>query len=243
MYIEIIILNIVVIILLWLLIIPRMIHKNLESFQSALVDKHYEEVDTMYQTMRAWKHDYHNHIQTMEALLQLERTDELEKYLNEMKSDLASMEVIIKTGNAKADAILNSKLSLMKSYNISVDVTAIVPSKIPIKGTELSVLIGNILDNAIEACVKIEEDKERFIRIYIDIMKGQFYISVTNSMKSKVALIGNSIISTKGSDHGFGLRSVDRIVKKYNGYINRQCEVGVFATEVLIPLDVIPLEI
>jgi sensor histidine kinase regulating citrate/malate metabolism len=214
-----------------------MIHKNLETFQNDLVDKHYEEVDTMYQTMRAWKHDYHNHIQTMEALLRLERTDELEKYLNEMKLDFASMEVIINTGNAKADAILNSKLSLMSNYNIAVDVTAIVPNKIPIKGTELSVLIGNILDNAIEACVKIEDESERFIRIYIDILKGQFYISVTNSMKDKAAMIGNRIISTKGTNNGFGLWSIDRIVMKYNGYINRQCEEGVFATEVLIPLE------
>ena len=228
---------IIIIVLSWFVILPRLIRKNIESFQNDLVDKHYEEVDTMYQTMRAWRHNYHNHIQTMEAFLELSRMDELQKYLNEMKSDMASMEVVLRTGNTKADAILNSKIALMKKHNISLDVTAIVPKEIPIKGTELSVFIGNLLDNALDACLKIEDERKRFIRIYIDILKGQFYISVTNSMVGKASKLGNNYLSNKGLNHGYGLWSVDQIVKKYNGFVNRQCEEGVFATEVMIPLD------
>lgn len=221
---------------IWGLLLPRFINKKVAEFQNELVDKHYEEVENMYRTMRAWKHDYHNHIQTMEAYISLGQQEELKKYLDDMNDGLSAMEVILRTGNVKADAILNSKIALMKAYQIRIDATAIVPEDIPIKGTELSVLIGNLLDNAMEACLRIDDKSERFVRIYIDILKEQLYISVTNSMAGKAKRLGGVFVSAKGNNHGFGLGSIDKIAKKYGGYINRQTEEGVFATEVMLPL-------
>ncbi|MDP4087994.1 MAG: GHKL domain-containing protein [Bacillota bacterium] len=239
MHMEIVVVIIVFILLnlvLWGLFLPYFINKKVASFQNDLVDKHYEEVENMYRTMRTWKHDYHNHVQAMEAYISLGQMEELKEYLKDMHAELTEMEVLLHTGNVKADAILNSKIVLMKSYDILVDVTAIVPENIPIKGTELSVLIGNLLDNAMEACLRIDDKSARFVRIYIDILKGQLYICVTNSMAGKARRMGNIFISMKGGSHGFGLGSVDKIVRKYGGYINRQTEEGVFATEIMLPL-------
>ena len=70
----------------------------------------------------------------------------------------------------------------------------------------------------------------------IDIVKKQLYISVTNSMMGKAGRIGGSFLSTKQGHQGFGLLSIDSIVAKYHGYLNRQTEEGVFATEVMLPL-------
>ena len=80
------------------------------------------------------------------------------------------------------------------------------------------------------------EEGERFIRIYIDIIKKQLYISVTNSTKGMAKKIGGIYLSQKPGHHGFGLQRIDNIVTKYNGYMNRQSEKGVFATEVMLPL-------
>lgn len=99
-----------------------------------------------------------------------------------------------------------------------------------------SVLIGNLLDNAMEACLQISNPKERFIRIYIDIVKKQLYISVTNSMQGRAKKNGMQFLSTKSGVHGFGLLRIDRIVAKYGGFLNRQNEEGVFATEVMLPI-------
>ena len=99
----------------------------------------------------------------------------------------------------------------------------------------LSVLIGNLMDNAMEACSHVEE-KERFIRVYIDVIKKQLYISVTNSMLGSAKRMGNYFISEKQGNHGFGLLRIDDIVSKHGGYINRQTEDGVFATEVMLPV-------
>lgn len=82
----------------------------------------------------------------------------------------------------------------------------------------------------------MEESDRRFIRIYIDIVKKQLYISVTNSMKGRARKNGLQYLSTKSGMHGFGLLRIDSIVSKYEGFINRQNEDEVFATEVMLPL-------
>lgn len=84
--------------------------------------------------------------------------------------------------------------------------------------------------------MQIPEEKDRFIRIYIDIVKKQLYLSVTNSMEGTARKTGNLFLSNKQGNHGFGLLRIDSIVAKYNGFINRQTENGVFATEVMLPL-------
>ncbi|MNL84219.1 hypothetical protein D3C87_2121210 [compost metagenome] len=69
-------------------------------------------------------------------------------------------------------------------------------------------------------------------------LKEQLYISVTNSVCGEIRKQGKAYLSTKNSEtHGFGLMRMDRIVAKYNGYLNRQNEEGVFATEVMLPLS------
>ena len=167
--------------LLWIFFMPWYVNHRLSRFQNDLVNRHYDEVNTMYRKMRGWRHDYHNHIQTLKAYMSLEQYDETMQYLNRLDDDLTCVDTLLKTGNVMVDAILNSKLTLIQEQNIRVDATAAVPEDISISGIDLSVIIGNLLDNAMEACMKLP-DKERFIRIYIDIIKKQLYISVTNSM-------------------------------------------------------------
>lgn len=223
---------------LWLFFMPWYVDKKISGFQNELVGKHYAEVETMYRKMRGWRHDYHNHIQVLKAHMEFGAYDEAEQYLDMLNNDLTMVDTVVKTGNVMVDAILNSKLTMIKEKGIDVDTTAIVPQEVPFSGIDLSVLIGNLLDNAMEACMQMSDEENRFIRIYIDIVKKQLYISVTNSMKGKAKKNGVQYLSTKEGVHGFGLWRIDRIVTKYGGFINRQNEEGVFATEVMLPLIV-----
>lgn len=221
---------------LWWWFLPRMVDKKISRFQNDLVSKYYDEIEVMYRKMRGWRHDYHNHIQVLKANLSLGQQEQALYYLDRLDEDLSSVDTYLRTGNVMVDAILNSKLSLIQEKNISVDATAIVPQDINISGIDLSILIGNLLDNAMEGCMRIPEEKDRFIRIYVDIVKKQLYISVTNSMKGKGKKAGGRFVSDKQGTHGFGLIRIDGIVSKYHGYLNRQTENGVFATEVMLPL-------
>lgn len=218
-------------------ILIKLVDKRISNYQNDLISKQYKEVENIYNQMRGWKHDYHNHIQVMKAYLALEKYSQMDKYLDDFAKDLTSIDTIIKTGNVMVDSILNSKLSMAISQDISINSKGIVPKTLNIADIDLCVIIGNLMDNAIEATIKLENPKDRFIRVYLREMKEQLYISVTNSVGGETKKINFQYISTKlGMNHGFGLKRVDSIVNKYDGFINRQNEEGVFATEVILPL-------
>ena len=223
----------------------RLIDRRIAEYQNDLITKHCDEVENIYKTMRGWRHDYHNHIQTMKALNLQARNlscenpylQQLDDYLNNLNQDLTTVDTVLKTGNIMVDAILNSKISLIKSKGISVSAKAMVPAVLSISEVDLCAMIGNLLDNAMEACMRQSEDSEKFIRIFLGTMKGQLYLSVYNSTGNDIRKSGKNYISSKDSpSHGFGLMRVDRIADKYDGYVNRQNEEGVFATEVMLPL-------
>lgn len=217
------------------LLFGRMIDRRTAAWQNELMARHYDEVQNIYKTMRGWKHDYHNHIQTMKAHLSLGQIEELSEYLSTLDQDLAAVDTMLKTGNIMVDAILNSKLSLIKSKDIQINAKAAVPQTLAVSEIDLCVMIGNLLDNAMEACLR-QEQGERFIRVYIGVLKGQLYLYVSNSAGEIVKENGRYRSSKINGTHGFGLFQIDRIVEKYKGYVNRQNEEGVFATEVLLPL-------
>ena len=227
------------------LIFGRLLDRRIAAYQNDLITKHCDEVENIYKTMRGWRHDYHNHIQAMKALTfhaQNQDPDnpflhQLDDYLNSLNQDLTSVDTVIKTGNIMVDAILNSKLSLIRSRQISVNAKAAVPPSLRISEIDLCTIIGNLLDNAMEACLRQTDTEERFIRVFIGILKGQLYISVSNSTGNTIKKQGKTFLSSKDSpSHGFGLMRVDRIAAKYSGYVNRQHEEGIFATEIMLPL-------
>lgn len=212
------------------------VDQRIANYQSDLIEKQCEEVENMYHQVRGWRHDYKHHIQKMKAHLEMQQYGELQAYLNELDVDLTKVDTIVKTGNVRIDAILNSKLAVARSREILVNTKAIVPVKLPIPEVDLCVIIGNLLDNAMEACEKETEKEQRFIRIYVDILKGQLYIYVANSMTNNIHKQGKLYLSTKQGKHGFGLMRLDKVVEKYHGYLNRQYEDKVFVTEILLPL-------
>lgn len=217
-------------------LVISMIDKRIERFQSELIENHTREIQNMYNQVRGWRHDYRNHIQNMKILLSGGSYDKLGQYLSELTEDLATVDTVIKTGNIMADAVLNSKLTTAKSRDIPVNVKASVPEGIAMSDVELCAVLGNLLDNALEACGKAAEG-ERFIRIYMGKLKNQFYLSVQNSAGTVKKSGGRYLTTKQGDSHGYGIFRIDRLTKKYGGYVNRQNEEGVFATEILIPIN------
>lgn len=210
--------------------------KRMAAFQGDLIDKHFQEVQNIYRQMRGWRHDYHNHIQAMKAYRLLGEDDRLDAYLDSLDKDLQSVDTLVKSGNVMVDAIIGSKLSLARSREIRVDAKATVPVALAIPDIDLCVIIGNLLDNAIEATQAVEDAQARYIRLYIDVKKGtQLYMAFTNSA-GKAPARADRFRTTKGEGHGLGLYRVDRLVKKYGGYLSRAQEDGAFTTEVLLPL-------
>lgn len=215
--------------------LDRMIDKRISEYQNDLLATHYREVENMYRQTRGWRHDYRNHIQVLMSLTEDGDLEAVKRYLQGLHMDLNTVDTALKTGNKMTDVILNSKISLAKSREIAVTADAHVPVTLTVSEIDLCIIVGNLLDNAIEACMQLPA-KERFIRIYMDMKNTQLYMSVTNTTAhKKQKKEGGRFRSTKGAGHGYGLVRIDTIIERCQGYISRNSEDGVFTTEILLP--------
>lgn len=213
----------------------KQIDKRIAAYQRELIETHYREVENMYRQIRGWRHDYRNHIQMMKVLAANGDMDALKVYLDELDTDLNTVDTVVKTGNPMADAILNSKISLARSRNIPTQVDAHIPVKLKMSELDLCCIIGNLFDNAMEASMALPEER-RMIRVYMDMKGTQLYISFTNfTAAKKLSKVGKGFKTSKGEGHGFGLVRMDDIVSRYDGYLSRNSEDGAFTTEILIP--------
>ena len=190
-----------------------MIDRRIERFQSELIEKQVREIQNMYRHVRGWRHDYRNHINNMKIQLSEGNYDKLSDYLNELADDLDTVDTVIKTGNVMADAILNNKLNVAEKMNIKLNVKANVPDKLPMSDVELCSMLGNILDNAVEACGTLPEE-ERFMRVYIG-KAERTVVSFCAELRRQSAQVEKYIyLSTKEGEHGYGLFRIDRVAKK-----------------------------
>lgn len=213
----------------------KLIDRRIAAYQSDLVQTHYDEVENMYRKMRGWRHDFRNHLQILKSYAVSGDLDAVRRYLDELDTDFAAVDPVVKTGNKMTDAILNSKISLARSKNIPVTADAHVPVALATAELDLCIILGNLFDNAIEASLALPEG-ERMIRVYMEMKNTQLYISFTNlTAAGKQRGENGRFRTTKGSGHGFGLVRIDTIVERYGGYLSRNSEDGAFTTEILLP--------
>lgn len=206
-----------------------------EQFRRDLMEHQYEEIRSVYMDMRGWRHDYHNHMQVMKAQLAMGNLTEIRDYLDALEKELDHVDTLVKSGNMMVDAILNSKLTLARRQHIAVNCKVKVPEEISVEDVDLCVILGNLMDNALEACGVIAEE-ERFLRIYMTVNKSQLYLSIQNSAKEEPDFDERNYITKKRGNHGLGMKRVQTAVEKYHGYLNLANEPGIFAAEVTMPV-------
>lgn len=206
-----------------------------EQFRTELLEHNYGEIREIYMDMRGWRHDYHNHMQVMKAQLTMGSLEGIEAYLDKLERELDRVDTLVKSGNLMTDAILNSKLTLARRKDISVNCTAKLPEQLPVEDVDLCVILGNLLDNAIEGCGRMEKG-DRFLRVYLAVNGNQLYFSVQNSAKEEPDFEERNYITKKRGNHGLGMKRVKAAVDKYQGYLNLANEPGIFAAEVTMPV-------
>lgn len=215
--------------------LDKLIDKRIAEYQNGLLASHYAEVENMYRQTRGWRHDYRNHIQVLAGYADMGDLEAVKAYLKDLRFDLESVDTVLRTGNKMTDVILNSKISLARSKGITVIADAHVPVSLTTSEIDLCIIMGNLFDNAIEACMQLPEE-ERMIRIYMDMKNTQLYMSFTNTTaQKKQKKEEGRFHSTKGDGHGYGLVRIDTIIERCQGYVNRNSEDGAFTTEVLLP--------
>jgi sensor histidine kinase regulating citrate/malate metabolism len=123
----------------------------------------------------------------------------------------------------------------MENNNINFQHDITLPEKLHVSDVDLSIIIGNLLDNAVEACEKIEKE-ERYINLRISYGYGKIDIIMKNSSINKIDIVSNHIDTTKlnKKNHGHGLENIKKTVEKYNGYFKIYNLNNEFITEILL---------
>ena len=177
------------------------------------VKKQYEEISQV-------RHDMKQTNAVIMELLLSSKTDEALEYMRKMTQRISEFDVVIDTGNDYVNAILNAKLSEAKRNGISVLCSA-DKNAVGIDEVDMCNLLGNLLDNAIEACEKCDVD-QNVIEIKLRMCDGKYLIEVENTAAEN-ALESNKQLSTTKKDtarHGYGVKSIKSIAEKYNGIVS-----------------------
>lgn len=177
------------------------------------VKKQYEEISQVRHDMKQ------TNLVVMELLLG-SKTDEAIEYMRKMKQRVSEFDVVIDTGNDYVNAILNAKLSEAKRAGITVLCSADKNAG-GIDEVDLCNLLGNLLDNAIEACEKCGAE-QKVIEIKLRTLEGKYLLDIENTAEEN-ALESNKQLSTTKDDtsrHGYGVKSIKSIAEKYNGMVN-----------------------
>lgn len=206
---------------------------KLVEYQTEQSRRHLEEVRSIHREMRGYKHDFHNHLQTLKSYLDAGDVRRAKEYLSELDERLMNVDTLLKTGNVSLDAILSAKLAQAKNENITVTVKANVPDGLTVSDLELSIVVGNLLDNAIEACRTA--GGERFIRLFLGMKGKMLYFSMLNAAGAKREKVDGLFKTSKSGAHGFGLRRAEAIIKDHGGWVKYNSEDGAFTSEFLIP--------
>ena len=167
---------------------------------------------------RSIRHDMKQHYSSVLNMLEKQNYQTAEEYLKKLVEDNTDHSQICRTENPVVDAIVNTKYSFMKTLGIQCTADIHIPMQLPFDMADMSVLLGNVLDNAIEA--NNDSVAKKYIKIYMAYDKNILIITVINSYDGTLVRDKTGKILTRKDDqnaHGFGLVSIERIVQKYHG--------------------------
>ena len=165
--------------------------------------------------------------------------EELDRYLGEIENSVEIYEAIVKTGNDVFDTILTEKSLYCQKHGIVVSCVADGSQLGFIDTIDLYAILGNAMDNAIEAVEKLEEKEKRQIDVLIYRQHNFLVMNIINPMPEQLTYEEGIPLTTKRdrNSHGFGLRSIRQILKKYEGFLNVSEEDGCFSLKMLIPIQ------
>lgn len=220
--------------------------------QISSMQEHLTEMDHVYAGVRSMKHDMKN---TLSVIMQLatghncltdgeKENAELQEYLAELNRTMDRLELRFKTGNTVVDALLNMKyheiIRTLPELQLNAD-SLIFPNNLLIQSYDIGIIIGNALDNAIEACRKLKE-KEEEVEIFIRLSSFQrgkmFFIEAENSFDGNVIRRDQAEFPVTDKEdkeaHGIGLSNIQKVAEKYHGVVDWSAENKIFILSIMM---------
>lgn len=196
--------------------------------------------------IKALRHDMKHHINELMLLANKHDAVEIQEYINQMKLFLHNPDEIVASGNLEIDSVLNYMLQRAKKELKTVDIKVVLPEKVK-HSFDINILLGNLLENAIEAAEKTED---KYLNVHIMLKKGVLRIKIKNSFEVSCILQeeqqGKDVVlkTTKpfSNQHGIGLKNVKKIVEKYNGKMEVTAQDGMFCVNLILYMAIMENE-
>lgn len=203
---------------------------KLKSEQAELLERDYTAVNRAYQVNAKLFHDLHNHIGVLRQFLTHEKYGEAVRYLDELQAPVRNLTATVWTGDETADYLINSKAAAAEAAGIRFQVQVEFPRRTNIRSVDLCAILGNLLDNAIEAARQVENPERRTVALTIRRIHQMLVIKVENSFSSVPVQENGELKTTKteGGLHGWGLKSAQAAAEKYDGMVQAGVSGEVF---------------
>ena len=179
--------------------------------------------------IRFLKHDMKNHLLHMNQLLMEQDTEKLRQYMQETTQHLALSQEFVSSGNHDIDSLLNYKLMSAQQLGTEIVTDMRIPADTQIPAFDINVILGNLLDNALEA---LKECENRRMTVSMRYESGILYIVIQNTCKG-----APPAFSVKGAGHGLGLHSIRRTLEAYHGELKTNYENQLFTAAVMMYLN------
>lgn len=202
-----------------------------------MCDRQAKDREAAYQQTRMLRHDLNDRLIGIGALLESGHSDEAAGQIRRMlEENRLHRDDVSHCGNLTLDALINYKHSLAAAGDVRMECRTEVPAELSADGTDLCIILGNLLDNALEAVEKLPVE-QRLVKLVVRLEKGTLHIMVENPYAGKIMENADGTIkSSKGPGdlHGYGLVSVRKTMEKYNGDLVIRHEGGVFRASVIL---------
>lgn len=203
---------------------------RLRAEQAELMEREYTALSRTYEANAKLFHDVHHHIGALRRLLEGEKTGEAIRYLDALQEPVRELTANVWTGDEAADYLIGSKAAAAAREGIAMDVQAEFPHRSNIRSADLCAILGNLLDNALEAARQATDPGRRWVRLSIRRIHQTLVIRVENGCAAEPQWENGQPRTTKGPGglHGWGLKSARSAAERYDGVLQTACEDGVF---------------
>lgn len=191
------------------------------------------------QTLRVWKHDLHHHLAVISSLVDEQNYGDAASYIHNISDNFEQLTLGIFTGNQIIDTILSAKMVPMKEACIRFTHTIYLPGAMPLSDIATASLFGNLVDNAVTACLQVADPGKRYITLSIKPYQHMLTICIENSSRGVYRYDrGNFLQSTKTQlHHGLGLKRIREISESVDGFCQVEPEADKFTVTVFLPLS------
>jgi len=205
--------------------------------QIILNSKYIIEKERIFNELRTSKHDMKHHLSTLIEILKRNDIDQAVGYIENIfeKNELKDY-TFVDSGNIIVDSLINSKYAIAIANEIDFSGEIQVPVSLPYQATDLCIVLGNILDNALEASEKLPVG-DRYIKLFVKYRMEELVIVCVNSFNGSIKLDESGLFITTKKDndqHGIGIASVKKIAKKYAGNVLYECTDNEFMIKILL---------